>query len=81
MIEESDIEQQKAEVARHTRELDEALGKLKQATARPLGLADSIREEPLLWLGGSFVVGLILGLRNQRKGEIYYAPSARNGLY
>jgi len=60
MIEENEIEQQKAEVARDTRELDEALGKLKQATARPLGLADSIREQPLLWLGGSFVVGLIL---------------------
>ena len=80
MIEENEIEQQKAEVARDTRELDEALGKLKQAASRPLGLADSIREEPLLWLGGSFIVGLFLGMRNHRKGEMYYAASTRNGL-
>jgi hypothetical protein len=80
MIEENEeIEQQKAEIARHTRELDEALSKLKQATAKPLGLADRIREEPLLWLGGSFIVGLLLGSRNHRMGEVYYVPGTRNG--
>jgi hypothetical protein len=72
MIEENEeIAQQRAEVERHTRELDEALEKLKQATKRPLGLADRIREEPLLWLGGAVVVGLILGSRNHGTGVIY----------
>ena len=60
--ESDELTQQKAEVARHTRELEEAVTKLKEATKRPLGLADRIRDDPLLWLSGALLVGLWLGM-------------------
>jgi hypothetical protein len=62
MIEESrEVIQQRSEIARHDREFQEALEKLKDVTTRPLGVSEQIRENPLLWLGGGFVVGLWLG--------------------
>ena len=62
VIEENrDVVEQRAEVARHSRELEEALAKLKEATKRPLGLADRIRDDPVVWLGGALLVGLWLG--------------------
>lgn len=65
MIQEStEVVEQKAEIERHSRELEEALTKLKEATKRPLGLANRIRDEPMIWLSGALVVGLWLGSRN-----------------
>jgi hypothetical protein len=56
-------EQLEETVRRHDEELHEAVAKLREATKRPLGLADRIRDDPLPWLAGGLLVGLWVGSR------------------
>jgi hypothetical protein len=66
MIHDQELDQRRLEIEQHSQEFHEALDKLREATKRPLGLADSIREHPLTWLAGALLVGVWLGSRNTR---------------
>lgn len=63
MIHDAELGQRRREIEQHRRELDRAVVKLREATRRPLGLADGIRDHPLPWLTGALLVGLWLGSR------------------
>lgn len=50
-------------VRQHDEDWHEAVEKLREATKRPLGLADRIRDDPIAWLAGGLIVGLWMGTR------------------
>jgi hypothetical protein len=63
MIHDQELEQRRTEVAQHSRELHQAVDRLRAATKRPFGLADHIRENPVPWVAGGLLLGMWLGRR------------------
>ena len=65
----SDPERLEEPVRQHDEEWHEAVEKLREAAKRPLGLADRIRDDPLVWIAGGLLIGLLIGVDPLSRGE------------
>lgn len=52
-----------ATVNRDRQELDSAVAELKRAVQRQTNVRWQIQKRPLVWVGGAFALGLLLGYR------------------